>query len=70
MRTGKGNKASACGTTGTTMKTSPPSKTEGVLQKPIMTSVYTKYVHREEKQNPGSSQQIQYGSNSEENAWS
>lgn len=45
------------------MKTSPSSKTEGVLQKPIMTSVYTKYVHCEEKQNPGSSQQIQYGSN-------
>lgn len=47
MRTGKGNKAWACGTTGTTMKTSTPNKIEGVLQKPIMTSVYSKYVHCE-----------------------
>lgn len=72
MRTGEGNKAWACGTTGTTMKTFTPNKIEGVIQKPIMTSVYTKYVHCEEKQNPGSSQQTQYGSNSgkKENIWS
>lgn len=29
------------------MKTSTPNKIEGVLQKPIMTSVYSKYVHCE-----------------------